>query len=112
MIGLKLGMLSAARLDNILLNVTATLLIIRGKSKQKFRKTSVYSYMFCLSGYIMMGGWLFCLTLASLPLFEISDYRVFAICLPFDTENAVSLGKFVTHFRLECTLTYDLLLIF
>ena len=55
----------------------------------------------------MMGGWLFCLTLASLPLFEISDYRVFAICLPFDTENAVSLGKFVTHFRLECTLTYE-----
>ena len=41
----------------------------------------------------MMVGWLFCLSLASLPLFEISDYRVFAICLPFDTTNSVSLGK-------------------
>ena len=41
----------------------------------------------------MMIGWLFCLSLASLPLFEISDYRVFAICLPFDTANSVSLGK-------------------
>ena len=42
----------------------------------------------------MMCGWLLCLTLASLPLFEISDYRVFAICLPFDTENTISLGKY------------------
>lgn len=42
-----------------------------------------------------MCGWLFCLTLASLPLFEISDYRVFAICLPFDTEKTVSLGKYI-----------------
>ena len=49
--------------------------------------------MFFFSGYVMMVGWLFCLSLASLPLFEISDYRVFAICLPFDTTNSVSLGK-------------------
>lgn len=42
--------------------------------------------------YVMLGGWFFCLALASLPLFEISDYRKFAICLPFETGDRASLA--------------------
>jgi len=43
----------------------------------------------------MACGWLVCITIASLPLFEISDYRKFANCLPFETGNSVSLGKYM-----------------
>ncbi|XP_031634672.1 leucine-rich repeat-containing G-protein coupled receptor 5-like isoform X2 [Contarinia nasturtii] len=39
------------------------------------------------AGYIMIFGWLFSFTMASLPLIGISDYRKFAICLPFETTN-------------------------
>ncbi|XP_052802629.1 follicle-stimulating hormone receptor-like isoform X2 [Mya arenaria] len=41
---------------------------------------------------VMICGWILCTCIASLPLFEISDYRKFAICLPFETENNVSLA--------------------
>lgn len=34
--------------------------------------------------YIMTVGWLFSFILALLPLFGVSDYRKFAICLPFE----------------------------
>ena len=37
------------------------------------------------AGYIMACGWSFALVMAILPLFGISDYRKFAICLPFET---------------------------
>ncbi|XP_070198837.1 uncharacterized protein [Littorina saxatilis] len=42
------------------------------------------------AGYVMLGGWLWTITLASLPLFGISDYRKFAICLPFEVEDIIS----------------------
>ncbi|KAL3841520.1 hypothetical protein ACJMK2_019653 [Sinanodonta woodiana] len=44
------------------------------------------------AGCIMLCGWLFAIAVASLPLFDISDYKKFAICLPFEKETAVSLG--------------------
>lgn len=44
------------------------------------------------AGIVMACGWVFCLIVASLPLFKISDYRKFAICLPFDTEDEISLA--------------------
>lgn len=44
------------------------------------------------AGMVMTGGWIFCIGVASLPLFEISDYRKFAICLPFETSERVSLA--------------------
>lgn len=37
------------------------------------------------AGYIMIFGWMFSLTMAFLPLIGISDYRKFAVCLPFET---------------------------
>lgn len=37
------------------------------------------------AAYIMTIGWLFSVTMATLPLFGISDYRKFAVCLPFET---------------------------
>lgn len=39
------------------------------------------------AGYIMIVGWLFSLTMAMMPLLGISDYRKFAVCLPFETTN-------------------------
>ncbi|XP_076369974.1 uncharacterized protein LOC143256520 [Tachypleus tridentatus] len=43
------------------------------------------------AGYIMICGWIFALAMALMPLFGISDYKRFAVCLPFDTELAASL---------------------
>lgn len=37
------------------------------------------------AGVIMAFGWMFSLTMAVLPLFGVSDYRKFAVCLPFET---------------------------
>lgn len=39
------------------------------------------------AGYIMIFGWMFSLTMAVLPLVGVSDYRKFAVCLPFETTN-------------------------
>ncbi|XP_045175461.2 leucine-rich repeat-containing G-protein coupled receptor 5-like isoform X1 [Mercenaria mercenaria] len=44
------------------------------------------------AGIVMACGWVLCLVIASLPLFKVSDYRKFAICLPFDTEDEISLA--------------------
>ena len=44
------------------------------------------------AAYIMIGAWSFSILMASLPLFGVSDYRKFAVCLPFETEGAVSKG--------------------
>lgn len=40
---------------------------------------------------VMLIGWCFALTVATLPLFEVSDYTKFSICLPFETGNMKSL---------------------
>ncbi|XP_047004598.1 lutropin-choriogonadotropic hormone receptor-like [Schistocerca americana] len=37
------------------------------------------------AAYIMLCGWIFSLIMAVLPLFGVSDYRKFAVCLPFET---------------------------
>ncbi|KAJ9592488.1 hypothetical protein L9F63_015904 [Diploptera punctata] len=42
------------------------------------------------AGYIMACGWSFALVMAVLPLFGVSDYRKFAICLPFETTTGVA----------------------
>lgn len=44
------------------------------------------------AAYIMIGAWSFSILMASLPLFGVSDYRKFAVCLPFETEGALSKG--------------------
>ncbi|XP_045479243.1 lutropin-choriogonadotropic hormone receptor isoform X2 [Harmonia axyridis] len=43
------------------------------------------------AGYIMLLGWTFAIVMATLPLFNVSDYRKFAICLPFETKDTASL---------------------
>lgn len=42
------------------------------------------------AGYIMIFGWIFALTMAILPLVGVSDYRKFAVCLPFETTNGTA----------------------
>ncbi|ALC39622.1 rk [Drosophila busckii] len=42
------------------------------------------------AGYIMSVGWIFALLMALLPLLGISDYRKFAVCLPFETTTGVA----------------------
>ncbi|XP_070067678.1 leucine-rich repeat-containing G-protein coupled receptor 5 isoform X2 [Drosophila takahashii] len=37
------------------------------------------------AGYIMSVGWVFALLMALMPLLGVSDYRKFAVCLPFET---------------------------
>ena len=40
------------------------------------------------AAYIMTIGWSFALTMALMPLVGISDYRKFAVCLPFEIEDS------------------------
>ncbi|XP_071524321.1 uncharacterized protein [Panulirus ornatus] len=40
------------------------------------------------AAYIMIIGWIFAITMAVLPLAGVSDYRKFAVCLPFETDGA------------------------
>lgn len=40
----------------------------------------------------MGAAWAFSIIMAALPLFGVSDYRKFAVCLPFETEDAISKG--------------------
>ncbi|XP_063702564.1 leucine-rich repeat-containing G-protein coupled receptor 5A [Culicoides brevitarsis] len=47
------------------------------------------------AGYIMSIGWIFALIMATLPLFGVSDYRKFAVCLPFETVGNGSLAYVV-----------------
>ncbi|CAB3242142.1 unnamed protein product [Arctia plantaginis] len=44
---------------------------------------------------VMAAGWAFSLLAATLPLLGVSDYRKFAVCLPFETETPVDLGYVV-----------------
>lgn len=43
------------------------------------------------AGYIMTVGWIFAVSMAVLPLMGVSDYRKFAICLPFEITGTASL---------------------
>ncbi|XP_055684982.1 lutropin-choriogonadotropic hormone receptor isoform X2 [Lutzomyia longipalpis] len=52
------------------------------------------------AGYIMTIGWTFALTMAILPLFGISDYRKFAVCLPFETTNSTASLAYVVFLML------------
>ncbi|KAG8201685.1 hypothetical protein JTE90_012750 [Oedothorax gibbosus] len=47
------------------------------------------------AGYIMLVGWIFASTMAAMPLFGVSDYKKVAICLPFETEDVISLSYVV-----------------
>ncbi|KAG7197417.1 hypothetical protein KM043_013277 [Ampulex compressa] len=47
------------------------------------------------AGYIMTLGWCFAVSMASLPLLGVSDYRKFAICLPFETNGGAALAYVV-----------------
>ncbi|EDW11891.2 uncharacterized protein Dmoj_GI17392 [Drosophila mojavensis] len=42
------------------------------------------------AGYIMSVGWIFAFCMALLPLLGVSDYRKFAVCLPFETTTGVA----------------------
>ncbi|XP_061716793.1 lutropin-choriogonadotropic hormone receptor isoform X1 [Cydia pomonella] len=44
---------------------------------------------------VMGAGWAFSLGAAALPLLGVSDYRKFAVCLPFETETPAALGYVV-----------------
>ena len=45
--------------------------------------------------WIMTIGWIFAVAMATMPLFGISDYRKFAICLPFEINDPLSLSYVV-----------------
>ncbi|XP_034948916.1 lutropin-choriogonadotropic hormone receptor isoform X2 [Chelonus insularis] len=47
------------------------------------------------AGYIMTVGWGFAICMAMLPLLGVSDYRKFAICLPFEISGIASLSYVV-----------------
>ncbi|KAG8227468.1 hypothetical protein J437_LFUL011634 [Ladona fulva] len=47
------------------------------------------------AAYIMAVGWSFALVMALLPLVGVSDYRIFAVCLPFEAERPHSLAYVV-----------------
>lgn len=46
--------------------------------------------------YIMSIGWTFAIIMAFLPLIGISDYRKFAVCLPFEISNFTSMAYVIT----------------
>ena len=43
----------------------------------------------------MACGWTFALLMALLPILGVSDYRKFAVCLPFETGDALGLAYVV-----------------
>lgn len=45
--------------------------------------------------YIMAFGWTFALIMATLPLLGVSDYRKFAVCLPFETTTGLASLSYV-----------------
>ncbi|OWR52600.1 putative leucine-rich transmembrane protein [Danaus plexippus plexippus] len=45
---------------------------------------------------VMAAGWAFSLAAAALPLLGVSDYRKFAVCLPFETSSPAALGYVVS----------------
>ena len=61
------------------------------------------------AAYIMCGGWSFALLMATMPLLGISDYRKFAVCLPFETQDGLSLG-FVIFLMLINGVAFSILM--
>lgn len=61
------------------------------------------------ASYIMVGGWSFAGITASLPLLGISDYRKFAVCLPFETDSGASLG-YVVFLMLANGIAFSILM--
>ena len=60
--------------------------------------------------YIMTVGWIFALVMALLPLFGISDYRKFAVCLPFEVEkDGASLSYVVSLITLNGVAFFTLM---
>ena len=57
----------------------------------------------------MCGGWSFALLMATMPLLGISDYRKFAVCLPFESDDALSLG-FVIFLMLINGVAFSILM--
>ena len=53
----------------------------------------------------MACGWFLALLLASMPLSDVSDYRKFAICLPFEIGDRISLGTAITSRNLSPSTT-------
>ena len=41
----------------------------------------------------MICGWVYATVVATMPLFGISDYSKFAVCLPFETGDPISKSK-------------------
>lgn len=61
------------------------------------------------AAYIMCCGWTFALIMATMPLIGISDYRKFAVCLPFETGDPLSLG-FVIFLMLINGVAFSILM--
>ena len=61
------------------------------------------------AAYIMCCGWLFALIMATMPLIGVSDYRKFAVCLPFETGDPLSLG-FVVFLMLINGVAFSILM--
>lgn len=59
--------------------------------KMSLKKTSI----------VMLVGWCFAFTVATLPLFEVSDYTKFSVCLPFETGDMKSLVYVTTVLALN-----------
>ena len=61
------------------------------------------------AAYIMIAGWTFALLMATMPLIGVSDYRKFAVCLPFETDNPLDLG-FVIFLMLINGVAFSILM--
>ena len=61
------------------------------------------------AAYIMCCGWAFALIMATMPLIGVSDYRKFAVCLPFETGDPLSLG-FVVFLMLINGVAFSILM--
>ena len=61
------------------------------------------------SYFYTLPGWTFALLMATMPLLGISDYRKFAVCLPFQTSDGLSLG-FVIFLMLINGVAFSILM--
>ncbi|CAD5111766.1 DgyrCDS1045 [Dimorphilus gyrociliatus] len=59
--------------------------------------------------YIMVIGWIIAVIIGSLPLFGISDYRTFAVCLPFDVSDYKSKAYVCSILVLNCSAFFVIL---
>lgn len=59
--------------------------------------------------YIMIIGWFLALITGVLPVFGVSDYRTFAVCLPFEVSNFESKAYVCTILVLNCCAFFVIL---